>query len=672
MTSSKNTKRALFASVLSMLLCAAILIGSTFAWFTDTVSSNGNKIVAGNLKADLIHVGGEEGEDVSIKENPDHLIFDYDLWEPNYTVMETLKVVNNGNLAFKFRLDAVAAGATAGPNGEKLADVIDVYVYEGTGNPADTKSFADMTEANGWRNAGSLSALMADPDGIARGVLLPENATPKNDEPVGFVQMTVALHMQETTGNEYQGLSLGSLNFILNATQYTYEDDAFGDQYDKDVWLGGVDTAWYTSDPDATTYTLNTPDQLAGLSQLVNAGTTFSGKTITLNEDIDLNGFTWNPIGNKEQKIYFEGTFEGNNKTISGLHIEDGDYVALFGAVQDATIQNLTVKGTVGGENGAGVVARMESGIVKNCKSYVTVETVGKAGGIVCLTNNQDCTIEGCENYGTVNGTSAGATGGTGGIAAYANPNTKISGCHNYGDIGTAADKYVGGIVGYGATHSSSISNCTNNGAITGNTSTGGIIGITTREWVLTGCVNNGSVNGGDTASAGGIAGSVYSGKLESCKNTATVTGRYAGGVVGITQSTAEIVTCSGGTAAITSPAFTLGFTGHDFKLELQANDCAGRLIGANNGGGPNAWVKVTIDDNNGDDYSDIRAVGICGYTTTWANLEIVSGTFYGDPVAGNTTYIKINEGVTWGDRESGTYSRGGLTESRIDMWTKL
>ena len=236
MTQSKHTKRALLASILSVVLCCAMFIGSTFAWFTDSVTSGKNQIVAGNLKVDLIHVGGgEEGADVSVKENSDHLIFDYDKWEPNYTVMETLKVVNNGNLALKFRLDAVAAGATAGPNGEKLADVIDVYVYEGTGNPADTTSFAEMTVENGWRNAGSLSKLMADPDGIARGVLLPAGATPKNDEPVGSVQMTVALHMQESAGNGYQGLSLGNLSFTLNAAQYTYEDDSFGSNYDADA-----------------------------------------------------------------------------------------------------------------------------------------------------------------------------------------------------------------------------------------------------------------------------------------------------------------------------------------------------------------------------------------------------------------------------------------------------
>ena len=232
MTSSKNTKRALLASVLSVVLCCAMLVGSTFAWFTDSVTSDGNQIVAGNLKADLIHV--DDSGEVSIKDNPNHKIFDYDKWEPGYTVMETLKVVNNGNLAFKFRLDAVADGYTTGPNGEKLADVIDVWVYEGEGIPT-TKSFAEMTEDAAWRNAGSLSTLMADPDGIAHGVLLPENTTPANGEPVKKVQMTVALHMQESAGNAYQGLTLGDLNFTLMATQVPYENDSFGNDYDANA-----------------------------------------------------------------------------------------------------------------------------------------------------------------------------------------------------------------------------------------------------------------------------------------------------------------------------------------------------------------------------------------------------------------------------------------------------
>ncbi|MGN1052544.1 MAG: hypothetical protein ACI4SH_04045, partial [Candidatus Scatosoma sp.] len=190
----------------------------------------------------------------------------------------------------------------------------------------------------------------------------------------------------------------------------------------------------------------------------------------------------------------------------------------------------------------------------------------------------------------------------------------------------------------------------------------------------ITGCTNNGAVNGYQTAAAGGIAGSLQCGKIESSKNTATVTGQYAGGVVGITGCSggdAEIVNCSGGSAAITSPAFTLTFTGQSFTLQLNANDCAGRLIGANQGGGVSTSVKITVDDTNGDDYSTIGAVGLCGNLTSWANLEIVSGTLIGDPVAGNTTYIILDEGAVWNGRTAGTYVCGGLSEeSRLTEWT--
>lgn len=272
MTNSKNTKRALLASVLSVMLCVAMLVGSTFAWFTDSVTSGKNQIVAGNLKVDLIHVGvGEEGGDVSIKDTPDHKIFNYDQWEPGYTAMETLKVVNKGSLAFKFRLDAIASGATAAPTGEKLADVIDVYVYEGDGIPAPT-SFAAMTEGANWRNAGSLSELMADPDGMAYGVLLPADATPKNDEPVKEVQMTVALHMQEGAGNAYQGLTLGDLSFVLSATQYTFEDDAFDNQYDKDAKYPGDSNEGVS----------------ASTVEEINAAFQSGEKTVALSGDIDL------------------------------------------------------------------------------------------------------------------------------------------------------------------------------------------------------------------------------------------------------------------------------------------------------------------------------------------------------------------------------------------------
>jgi len=234
----KKTRRALLCSFVAMILCLSMLVGTTFAWFTDEVTSAGNIIKAGTLDIDLMHksdVAYAENGWVSIEDNLTHKVFDYDLWEPGYTQVETLKVVNNGNLALKFKLTTTIDLGTVdvGPNDAKLADVIDVYITEGEyditgGNRVDLAN---------WKHCGTLAELMADEDGLAYGVLLPAGTTAaENDknEPVGEIVVSVALKMQESAGNDYKNLSAGDIYLNLSATQYTYEEDSFDDQYDKD------------------------------------------------------------------------------------------------------------------------------------------------------------------------------------------------------------------------------------------------------------------------------------------------------------------------------------------------------------------------------------------------------------------------------------------------------
>ena len=101
MTKSKNTKRALLASVFSMILCIAMLIGSTFAWFTDSVKTGVNRIQAGTLDVDLVNEAGDSIEGQSLNwvaaDGRDEI-----LWEPNCTYnLESFKIVNKGNLALK-------------------------------------------------------------------------------------------------------------------------------------------------------------------------------------------------------------------------------------------------------------------------------------------------------------------------------------------------------------------------------------------------------------------------------------------------------------------------------------------------------------------------------------------------------------------------------------------
>mgnify|MGYP002513482498 FL=1 len=122
MTKTKSTKRALLLSALSLLMCVSMLIGSTFAWFTDSVTSSGNKIQAGTLKIDL-ELLEEDGSWTSIKDSQKAL-FDYDKWEPGYTEVKVLRVTNKGTLALKWIAKLVSANTLT-----DLANVIDVYVW---------------------------------------------------------------------------------------------------------------------------------------------------------------------------------------------------------------------------------------------------------------------------------------------------------------------------------------------------------------------------------------------------------------------------------------------------------------------------------------------------------------------------------------------------------------
>ena len=212
MTQTK-TKKALLMSVLSMVLCVAMLVGMTFAWFTDTASTGVNKIVSGKLDVDLqmkdangnwvtavgktldfVKATGAESEAV--------------LWEPGCRYkLPDLRVVNNGNLALKYKI--VISGpkdATneAGKNGLDLLNVIDwTYNVSGAGGNAvaslDTeRHLAAKTGAEG-----------------------------------PFDTLTIEGAMQTTAGNEYQGLAIDGIAITIYATQDTVENDSNGTTYDE-------------------------------------------------------------------------------------------------------------------------------------------------------------------------------------------------------------------------------------------------------------------------------------------------------------------------------------------------------------------------------------------------------------------------------------------------------
>ena len=225
MTNSKYTKRALLASVLSVVVCAAMLAGSTFAWFTDSVTSAGNIIKSGNLDVALEWANGTEALDTAEwKDASTNAIFNYDLWEPGYTEGRHVRISNKGNLALKYEIRIAANGEVS-----KLADVIDVYYIK------DGKQITSRTGLTDENKIGTLSQVLANPYAAKGHILAGDNAADV---------ATIALKMQESAGNEYQNLSIGTdFSIQLVATQYTSEKDSFDDQYDKDAPLNFVPVA---------------------------------------------------------------------------------------------------------------------------------------------------------------------------------------------------------------------------------------------------------------------------------------------------------------------------------------------------------------------------------------------------------------------------------------------
>lgn len=226
MTNLKTTKRALLSSVVALLVCFTMLLGTTFAWFTDSVTSANNIIQTGTLDVEMYWAKGtEDPSSADWKDASQGAIFNSELWEPGYVEARHIKIANVGTLALKYKL-AIA------PNGEvsELADVIDVYFVD-PAQIATRDSLAALTPV------GTLRQMIDDPDGAAYGSLLAEDESTEEIESVKTV--TIALKMRENAGNEYQNLSIGTnFSIVLMATQMTAESDGFDNQYDEGATFG--------------------------------------------------------------------------------------------------------------------------------------------------------------------------------------------------------------------------------------------------------------------------------------------------------------------------------------------------------------------------------------------------------------------------------------------------
>ena len=234
MKKMKSTKRALLTSALALLLCVSMLIGSTFAWFTDSVTSAGNIIKSGKLDVTMEWKDATAtGKQLTYKDASEGAIFNYELWEPGYVEAKNIKISNVGTLALKYHLNIAANGEVS-----DLADVIDVYFAEGEYTLAN-RDMAELTLV------GTLSDILDGMPANMAGDLEADTAD----------TVTIALKMQESAGNKYQDLAIGTdFKVILMATQDNVEFDSFDENYDdievpdKDIKVIDGNTYYYLED----------------------------------------------------------------------------------------------------------------------------------------------------------------------------------------------------------------------------------------------------------------------------------------------------------------------------------------------------------------------------------------------------------------------------------------
>ena len=451
MTKRSSLKRSLVLSLTSLILCVAMLLGTTFAWFSETITSEINTIKSGNLDVELEYYTDGGWKKVSGATD----IFDPNaLWEPGYTEVVYLKITNLGSLAIKYNLGINISSETEGTNVEGNKFKLSDYIKFGAQDVTAVDAYADR------------EAAVAAVDATATILSTPYSASgtmeKQNDERI----IAVVLYMPTSVGNEanHNGEDLPKieLGVSLFATQMASEEDSFDNTYDEDAaWTGLADTSWYFADPTATEFTISTPEALAGLAALVNGeavepsaaleSTTakvqesFKDKTIRLDKDVNLNNLAWNPIGrigvsSTDFTYAFKGTFDGQGHTIYNLNVSSEGWAGVFGIVYKGNIKGLSVTG------------------VKINSSRMAGAIVGQIYGSI-----DDCHVENANILMLPNWTGSAYDNGdkVGGIVGWLGDNgnnNHIIGCTAY-DVTIKAYRDMGGIAGYIGT-TTTVENC--------------------------------------------------------------------------------------------------------------------------------------------------------------------------------------------------------------------
>ena len=417
----------------------------------------------------------------------------------------------------------------------------------------------------------------------------------------------------------------------------------------------------------ADPYLICNPATLDSLADFVNLGVNCAGLYFKVVRDLDMSGYSpWNPIG-ALASTPFAGHFDGNNKTISNITINNTtSYQGLFGYVQGtsaerAEVHHVILRGSIaGGSYTGGIVGYATYANLYKLTNHATVGGSYTYHGGIAGYCYYYCRLDSCENNGTVigSGYTGGITGGmyyyssvrnsknlanvtasyySAGISGYNYYYDTIVNCLNTGDISTSS-YYVGGIAGY-KYYYGYIQGCENQGDVSGSYSVGGIVGYMYYQQFIQNCINSGDVAG--TYNLGGIVGYYYSGQssltsiyeIRNCTNRGDVSGTYyVGGISGYTGY-CRIRFCNNYGDITSSSYATGGIAGYMYYYGL--------VSGSNN-------------------YGDVTSTynGTTVASTPYGTGGIVGCFNYGTTVSSTYTIDSCNN---YGDITSTAYMTGGI-----------
>lgn len=434
----KDTKKKLLASIATLVVCFAMLIGSTYAWFTDSASTGVNKIQAGNLDVQLLMWDETERDYVDIS-NDTTPIFGSErsivaqnnnadtLWEPGKTQVAYLAIKNNGNLALKYKV------ALDVDNVSK--NLYEVMEYTITPDATSTNPVTAWTSGN---------SVVEGTQNVSNDVSLPVDATH---------YFALSVHMKERAGNEYQG---GKVNFDLTvlATQASYEQDSYDNTYDKEAEYPVV-VANQQQANDAIT---NATDKNVNISIA-------SGQNITLDNAI-ANG------ENNSRNVTFSGNGSQAVDVITNTVSAEGGQLN-YQRGSTFTFENLTIQAGEG--NFDGIVCNELT--FKNCTIKGKLTLFGKATFNNCVFDNTMANQYSIWTWGGTDVTFKDCTFNTNGKAILlyggasgSNPtNLVVNNCtFNDRNNGTAEKAAIEIGNDYNATYTLTVNNATVNGFAAG------------------------------------------------------------------------------------------------------------------------------------------------------------------------------------------------------------